>query len=78
MSGGLGDSRTASFIFNEGKSSVHAHSTHWNKKATCDFGHVTVINSEKHCFLYTCGLFMGCNKQIVNTAFNRSLNSVDR
>ena len=44
---------------------------------TCDFGPVTVINCETDCFRKQ-DYFMGCNKQIVNTAFNRSLNSVDR
>ena len=37
---------SSSFIFNEGKSSVHAHSTRWNKMATCNFGPVTVISCE--------------------------------
>ena len=46
MSGGFGDSRSASFIFNDGKSSIHVPSTHWNKMATCDFGSVTVISCE--------------------------------
>ena len=46
MSGGFRDSKTASFIFNEGKSSIHAHSTHWNKMATSDFGPVTVTSCE--------------------------------
>ena len=50
MSGSFGDSRTASFVFNEGKLSVHAHSTHWNKMATCNFGHVTVISCEAALF----------------------------
>ena len=41
MSGSFGDSQTASFVFNEGKSSVHGHSTHWNKMATSDFGPIS-------------------------------------
>ena len=44
MWGGFGDSRTASSILNEGKS------THWNKMATCDFGSVTVISCETALF----------------------------
>ena len=55
MSCHFGESQTASLVFNEGKSSVHAHSAHWNKMATCDIGPVTVIS----CFSYTFGLFYG-------------------
>ena len=51
MSGGFGDSQTTSFILNEGKSSVHEHSTHWNKMATSDFGPVTVTSCETALFL---------------------------
>ena len=43
MLGSFWDSRTASFVFNESKSSVHVHSAHWNKMDTCDFGPVTAI-----------------------------------
>ena len=50
MSDGFGDSQTCSFVFNEGKSSVHAHSTHSNKMATCGFGPVTVISCERALF----------------------------
>ena len=50
MMGGFGDSQTASFIFNEGKSSVHVHSTHWNEMATSDFGPVTVTICETELF----------------------------
>ena len=46
MWSGLRDSQTAIFVFNEGKSSLHAHSTHWNKMATSDFGPVTVTSYE--------------------------------
>ena len=46
MSSCFGDSQTASFVFNEGKSSVHAHSTNWSKMATSDFGPVTVTSCE--------------------------------
>ena len=48
-----GDSRTCSFVFNEGRSSVHAYSTHCNKMATCDFGPDTVISCERALFLLT-------------------------
>ena len=51
MSGGFGDSRTASFVFDFGNSAV---------------------------FRIHLDYFMGCNTQIVNTAFKRSLNNVDR
>ena len=30
--------------------SIHAHSAHWNKMATCDFGPVTVISCETALF----------------------------
>ena len=46
MSSCFRDSQTASFIFNQGKSSVHAHSTNWSKMATSDFGPVTVTSCE--------------------------------
>ena len=59
MLGGFGDSRTASFVFIEGKSTVHAYSTHWNKIATCDFGSVTVLSCETALFFQTVGLFHG-------------------
>ena len=42
--------KSASFVFNDGKCSVHAHSTHRNKMATSDFGPVTVISCEKALF----------------------------
>ena len=59
MLGGFGDSRTASFVCNEGKSSVHVHSTHWNKMGACDFGPVTVISCETALFFIYIGLFHG-------------------
>ena len=37
-------------FFNEGKSSVPAYSTHWNKMATSDYGPVTVISCETALF----------------------------
>ena len=51
-------------FFNEGKSSVHAHSTslstHWNKMATYDSGPVTVISCKTALFfIYIFGLFHG-------------------
>ena len=44
--------------------------------ATSDFGPVTVISCAVFCIHLN--YFMGCNIQIVSTAFSRSLNSVDR
>ena len=51
--------KSASFVFNEGKSSIYVHSTHWNNLATYDLGPVTVISCETACFSYTFGLFQG-------------------
>ena len=60
MLGGLGIIESASFVFNKGTSSVHVHSTHWNKMATSDFGPVTVISCETRLFfIYIFGLFHG-------------------
>ena len=79
MLGGFGIPESASFVFNEGKLSVHAHSAIWNKMATCDFGPVTVISCEIELFfVYIWITLIGCNIQTVNTAFNRLLNSADR
>ena len=73
MLGSVRDSQTASFAFNEGKSSIHAHSTHWNKMATCDFGPVSVKTCETALiFLYIWIMSWDATQQIVNTAFNRS------
>ena len=46
----LGIPKSASYVFDERKLSVHAHSTHWNKMAICDFGPVTVISCETALF----------------------------
>ena len=47
-----------------------------NKMAASDFGPVTVIICERALFFCVhSDFFMGCNKQIVNTALNQSLNS---
>ena len=72
MSSGFGDSQTASFVFNEGKSSIHVRSTNWNKIVTSDFGPVTVTGCETALF-FVSHYFMGCNKQIVNTALTDRL-----
>ena len=66
MSSGFGDSQTASFIFNEGKSSIHVHSTHWNKMVTSDFGPVTVAGCETALFFLSIWI-------ISTDATNRSL-----
>ena len=50
MSGGFRDSGTASFVFNDRNSRVHALSTHWNKMATGDCGPVTVLSCETALF----------------------------
>ena len=50
MSALSGIPESASFIFDEGKLSVHVHSTHWNKMATCDFRPVTVKSCETALF----------------------------
>ena len=77
MSGGFGDSRICSFVFNGGKIACSCYSTRRNKMATCDFGPAMVISCEKSAvFCIHLDYFMECNKQIVNTALNRSLNSV--
>ena len=76
MSGGFGDSRICSFVFNGGEIACSCVLNSLTM-VTCDFEPETVISCEKSAVFHIhLDHFMECNKQIVNTALSRPLNSV--